>query len=992
MDSLTPSSGSCADSDPQPYDLATQSFRCFVQSGNREELERACLLCTGELRRAARRLLRKDDVEDAVQESLAIAIARAASFGAAGRLLPWLLGILHNVARSRHRRRWFRLQASTAEAEDTLPQRTLEDPAAEVERDDMVHHVRAAAAYLAEPYRSVVIEHLCDAVPLVTIAHRSGRPAGTVRTHFARGLEHLRRHLPTPVLVGLAAMLAARRSEAAAAAPQRMKVARPRNLALATALVAGLGAVMLLGWNGAPASPPPAAMLAVATAPDLAAGGSAPATPLAMVQLPAARETAAPMRRIRLRLLQPNGFPADRMAVFFDPRHDPLTTPARAHLHWVRAISDHDGRLEFVAAARHPAQFRITEDRVLHEVPPATEDSEHTLTIPRSQLFAMHCYGTDGHPVAGATVMAQGAWGGDLPALPVATTDTHGLASFRSPYDNTTMWILGPAHRRSHSGFFVVPAGDPVIGLSQWSLTASEQVCEGQVVGADGSPISGAVVLVNSVEGDLNPPIYLLTDEGGRFRTEALPAGAWRATAAHPGHVATHSGPLRSTEACRLQLPASRRVHGRVVGVDQARYRRMKVVGRHDAGRPDDPLAKLTTGVERDGTFVLLDAPTDHIELSLYDNSRSPMLATEIDLSEHADAPIDLIVREESLWQIKVSDEQGNPVRNAVIVCSGGDPRIGGIPACVADTDELGVARVPVTHRGNLRVAVFRRDHRPGSTFPNAIREQAAGEPLCVTLSGASAELRGRLVVEPCYALWLTQDTQRALVVQSTDGSFSVPELPATPHWRLELRNRQHAQDCAICLAEFDLTPDQHLDLGEIHVPRSGTLRLSMGEMTCAQQQVHVEHETYGTIRRWSMAPQQEQDLTLPAGRYTVSIPAATGEASEQEVVISAGALTPLRLKRDGGMPCLVQIDDSRPITMGTKAHVEIRPRRATASSPRFAFVAAYLPPRSGMHFQADLDPGEYLATVHLRDGRQVEQPFTVAPSKELQIITLRVE
>ena len=129
--------------------------------------------------------------EDLLQSTFLRAIEVRNDWDGTRPLLPWLFGILHNLARHERARR------------ERVPDRSRLavplpiDPAQAAEHAEFDAAVDAAIADLPEVYRPVLRMHLAYGHPPAEIAHTLDRPPGTVRSQLARGLELLRKLLPT---------------------------------------------------------------------------------------------------------------------------------------------------------------------------------------------------------------------------------------------------------------------------------------------------------------------------------------------------------------------------------------------------------------------------------------------------------------------------------------------------------------------------------------------------------------------------------------------------------------------------------------------------------------------------------------------------------------------------------------------------------------------------------------------------------------------------
>src|SRR5690606_35231666 len=118
-------------------------------------------------------------------------IEKAHTYDADRPLLPWLLTILANHSRQEHRR-----------DRRTLP--ALHQPDASDASDDAAMRELAGVCdrtieSLAEPYRHVLLLHLRNGLSGQEIAASLDRPDSTVRNQIARGLDLLRKKLPTGI-------------------------------------------------------------------------------------------------------------------------------------------------------------------------------------------------------------------------------------------------------------------------------------------------------------------------------------------------------------------------------------------------------------------------------------------------------------------------------------------------------------------------------------------------------------------------------------------------------------------------------------------------------------------------------------------------------------------------------------------------------------------------------------------------------------------------
>jgi len=200
--------------------------------------------------------------EDLLQATFLQAIEDAADFDPKRPLYPWLVGILTHRARYWNRR----------EARSPHPERMERpgppDPAEVARGREFQAAVRSALADLPAHYRSVLEPYVGEGKAPREIAVELGLAAGTVRVQVHRGLELLRKALPTGFALGAAGVafptrgLAAVRADvlrqAGKIAPQAAGGAATSLLPLGVLLVSTkslailLSSVLLLavGWSG----------------------------------------------------------------------------------------------------------------------------------------------------------------------------------------------------------------------------------------------------------------------------------------------------------------------------------------------------------------------------------------------------------------------------------------------------------------------------------------------------------------------------------------------------------------------------------------------------------------------------------------------------------------------------------------------------------------------------------------------------------------------
>ncbi len=235
----------------------------------------------GELFRVAVHLSRDPlAAEDLLQQTFLAAIERRDRYDASRPLLPWLLGILSNMARRRWREGTRQPDPDRLSIADASHGHPL--------RGDIEARVLDAVERLQPPYREVVLLNLRFGLEPADIALLTDREPGTVRTQLQRGLEKLRDRLPASICAGLVPALrglpvirevvvAKAGAATAAAAPATVGLGglllAVKHPGLAAALLLpllALGALLAFGWGGDPADES-----AVAAVPEIGVVGPA---------------------------------------------------------------------------------------------------------------------------------------------------------------------------------------------------------------------------------------------------------------------------------------------------------------------------------------------------------------------------------------------------------------------------------------------------------------------------------------------------------------------------------------------------------------------------------------------------------------------------------------------------------------------------------------------------------------------------------------------
>lgn len=554
-------------------DLARAAFLEFRRTRDPQPLARVFDLVAQELLLVAHHLARRGvSAEDLVQTTFLDALRSADSYDASRPLMPWLCGILVNVARRQNREQSREYDAWRFDAA------LVEDPAELAAAREFAQALRSALAEFPSPQRDVLTLRLVHGLTPTQIAHALGHPVGSVKSWIHRGVERLRLVLPTAFGAALAnyshaapslevqrAQLLERATELCRPIPAeervdsggaRLETAVRSSVARRVAPWLALGFVAVLGWvalrpsSSGPPAPPTSSALARGASDDprstaesfeRAARSSAPSSP------------SVPRRgcslEIRARFASDDA-PAP-ILVRLEPRFGP-DPEFRARV--VRTDAEGLARLDDLDAG----EWEVRPDRAAAQfVRIASEPAQIELSIPAGVAARGRVRDEAGTALAGANVWLSRS-GSMSEGEVVGTTDAAGAFWLRDLPKDRALAVVADGLAPS-SLQFVAAVGDEAV---EFRLSRTRRELRGRVCDESGAPLRGARVLVGaliepswiaaSVDGhELNAPLTLVTDEAGSFSGAWLPA-PWSApvrvrAAGYVGstHVGPVDGPLR---------------------------------------------------------------------------------------------------------------------------------------------------------------------------------------------------------------------------------------------------------------------------------------------------------------------------------------------------------------------------------------------------------------------------------------------------------------
>ncbi|MCB9879431.1 MAG: sigma-70 family RNA polymerase sigma factor [Planctomycetes bacterium] len=631
----------------------------------------ACYLAGGDQHRA----------EDLLQTTWLTAMTHADRWDPARPLLPWLLGVLANHARTMQRTA--RRQMTGAAQLETLL--AGDDPVRGSVDGEFAELLKNALAELPSPFREAVGLHVQHGLTAAEIGATLGRPAGTVRTQIVRGLDRLRALLPAGLATTAGAMaLSATRLDAMRDTLLTRVPAKPvvphrlmRVAAAATAVVA-IAAVAML-WRPERLAPPAAAG-AVAVAP-----ASAEAEPVTTVGQRDAVELPPPP------VIAPPVEARPRRAITVHVRHadEPVVEAGEVvmlvHGDDVRCLdTDASGDVTFEDCA-HATTYEVfvsgTEAQgIWYPNPvPATFHHELEVQVPAETPLQVTVVDALGAPVVGAEVEGNATQGAYRHMTPLGVTGVDGVLRRRG---QRAPQLRARASGHAVSAWTNTSVVDGVLKC-RLRLGAAGPQLRGRVVDERGEPVAAELGTI-SFGSDIPEPWYDRTAADGSFVLDWL----------SPGHVAVVArvvdGDRQRIGMVRLDLPSSAPIEVRVdegaslqgtttradgapAGGSQVSLR-MLADGAHAFPFCERSLRSWGRGVfSFDGllpgmwvvTADIGDADVrEVIELrsgrpSTWDAAAPALLPLRVRLRDERGAPL-------AGWRVQVSDPNGMPVGQAV--------------------------------------------------------------------------------------------------------------------------------------------------------------------------------------------------------------------------------------------------------------------------------------------------------------------------------------
>ena len=792
----------------------------------------------------------RSEADDLLQATFLAAMESAGHWRHAQPLVPWLLGILTNKLRLTRRRQRQR-EARRPELAATRPTPAPSDPVADASHGELRERLKDRLAALPEVYRAVLVLHLEHGLSALEIADALGRPRATVRSQLHRGLELLRRDLPSglrapandangrPDLRSVRAAVLIAAGGSATIVPLSVGITvMAKKLVLGVALV--LAAGLWYGWpRSAPPVPPPKtpSSTPVATAPETAPAMEQTTEPPTTARTPLV-EAPRGVGSLRVHVRWADGAPAVAMKV--------CVQPVTANDWFAQTWRTTDGRgiAEYHDLAPGKVQVRTGHGGSREAVNLADAVTEVELTIPVGIDVRGTVVDPDGRLLGGA-IIAVGTSSEDV--LEVARTEANG-----------TFFLRSVAGRNRVAAFADGFAGSQVLAASQFSdgpqelrLAGIAGGIAGRVLDADGRALVGAWVAhgyaLEARERDgkfiLAAMRVALTDAAGEFRLQAVPLGmSWPLHAGALGH-ATWKGSVRVTDGevpfVEIRLERAVQLHGTLRDESGAPVRgHVSVIDCNSPGlgigdqRPQ--WSRPFAGTRADGAYAFRNLPAGELVVSASDN-HGKVASRTFQAQPGDQLKWDPVLVGDLAIRGRLLDDGGQPLADWRVVARGPE----GQPT---PSDSTTDADGNFAMRGCAQVAYAVRCYAKGD-WHQAIVEQPGVEP-----GGAPLVLRvSRTAMPTCFVHGRLADDEtvaglRVLVVGERSGLLmSEPLRPGDafefgpmPPERFALQLQRLVSDgdqgepLVVALGDHRLQVGERLDLGTVRTPPLGELDVTL--------------------------------------------------------------------------------------------------------------------------------------------------------------------
>lgn len=133
-----------------------------------------------------------DKAEDMVQELFASVWAHRNDYRSTQSFTTWLYAMAYNLCKNDYRHQ---LVHQAYEAECKTREEATDEPARQMERDELRQRLRHIVQRLPEAQRDAFLLHYDEELTVPEVAHITGSPEGTVKSRIYTALETVRREL-----------------------------------------------------------------------------------------------------------------------------------------------------------------------------------------------------------------------------------------------------------------------------------------------------------------------------------------------------------------------------------------------------------------------------------------------------------------------------------------------------------------------------------------------------------------------------------------------------------------------------------------------------------------------------------------------------------------------------------------------------------------------------------------------------------------------------
>ncbi|MEM7201326.1 MAG: sigma-70 family RNA polymerase sigma factor [Planctomycetota bacterium] len=969
---------------------AEQLFARFRETGDRAAL---ALLYDQVAPRlfwiAVRHATHAGEAEDLVQDALLRAIRNAVRFEDGRPVMPWLCGILTNVARERAR------ATDAHRSIDAVPQ-AGGDPVDRARLAELEQLVAEGAADLDDPYREVVQLHLIGGLAPAEIATTLTRHPNTVRTQLARGLRQLRARLPAGLAPLVAMYVTTRRAWPAmrrrlvqrAVGARPVATVPPSRPAVVAACIAV--AVLVLSWLlVAPRLPPSADREQVDTA------QGAPATMTALTGTVARRRPAGatpegvasshpPNRRVVQRVLvvdaqdRPVADAVLMLHAAMPNRHERdafeqglvrvATTDARGVATFDDVPFRQRGRLCFLPGGA---------GRMVDLGPDRRVTAETTLRLTGGVVD------DQGMGVADARVWASALAGGNE-GIPVAECDETGAFAFTLiDAARAVVWAASAGCESSPMEVVLQRTGERELSLR---VRTSTRRVHGRVIGPDGRAVGGCRVEVFGEDPSGTPiaPTVTRAGEDGAFALVGVPRARLIVIARNPGLAPCHVllSPDDVLGPIRLAMVRGATIRGRVI--DAANLSRRGLVAVYPAlGNRDRlywPRLSNVALVGPRGEFELRNVSPGRVALELISVATNGLVAEAFDVADGEVRTWNPFVDRSRSIVGRVVDEAGQPRRLAVMVTDGQGMALRVLSEAAGTFSTAGL------RDGTYRLAALGSPH--GDSMSWAERTVRPGGPdfeWRVPTPSCGLELRVTGQPQPrVLRVWRPGSLKRSRFGIGADGAVAASGLPAGS----VQAGVERADRSVQYLGQFELMEGEVLRMGEVKMLASGRWSaelllpdgVELGDTTGEIREVHGATGSHLRMRRGRLQSRRP----LAPGRYALTFRGDRIQPIRREFDVMPGVETQERIELRVGTPVRIEVefDFTRGQMTGNYATVQVMTDRGEV-----VHRDSYLVRDRELVIELGLGPGRYRAVATADWGGRNEGWFAVQDHGEVPLV-----